>query len=67
MRAVMTRSFADKTVLAIIHRLEAALDYDRILVLEGGAMVAFGTPEEILRTATLFQGLRDMAETEREE
>ena len=63
MREVMTREFADKTVIAIIHRLEAALEYDRILVLEDGAMVAFGTPEEILRTATLFHGLRDMAET----
>jgi ATP-binding cassette, subfamily C (CFTR/MRP), member 1 len=64
MREVMTREFADKTVVAVMHRLEAALGYDRILVLEDGAIAAFGTPEEILQTVNLFQALRGIAGVE---
>ena len=64
MRDVMRREFADKTVVAVIHRLEAALEYDRILVLEGGEVVALGTPEEVMRTARLFRGVGGMGEME---
>ena len=40
--------FANSTVLAIAHRLETVIDYDKILVLEHGEVVEFGSPLELL-------------------
>ncbi|KAK3313259.1 putative ATP-binding cassette transporter [Apodospora peruviana] len=43
-----------KTIVSVLHRLEAALEYDRILVLEKGRVAHFGTPAEIVEQAELF-------------
>ena len=40
--------FAGATVLAIAHRLNTVIDYDRILVLDAGRVVEYGTPRELL-------------------
>ncbi|KAI8913475.1 P-loop containing nucleoside triphosphate hydrolase protein [Gorgonomyces haynaldii] len=40
--------FAQATVLAIAHRLNTVIDYDRILVLDDGKVVEYGTPRELL-------------------
>jgi ABC-type multidrug transport system fused ATPase/permease subunit len=47
-----------KTVISILHRLEAATEYDRILILENGEVVQFGTPEDVIRDSELFKGFR---------
>ncbi len=46
------------TVIAVMHRLEAALEYDRILVLEKGEVIHFGTPSEVVQEAELFSPFR---------
>lgn len=43
------------TVVSILHRLEAAMEFDRILVLENGEVACFGTPEEVVRDSELFE------------
>jgi len=40
--------FPNSLVLCIAHRLRTAIQYDRIIVLEGGAIVEDGTPQELL-------------------
>lgn len=47
-----------KIVISIMYRLEAALDYDRILVLEGGKALYFDLPEMVVRKSHLFSTFR---------
>ncbi|RKO85556.1 P-loop containing nucleoside triphosphate hydrolase protein [Blyttiomyces helicus] len=50
--AVIQRSlredFKDATILTIAHRLNTIIDYDRVLVLDGGRIAELGTPAELL-------------------
>lgn len=40
--------FSDATVLTIAHRLNTVLDADRIMVLDAGQLVEFGSPKELM-------------------
>ena len=46
------------TVLSVLHRLEAALKYDRIFVLEGGKLAHVVTPSESTVSSDVFSFLR---------
>ena len=46
-----------KTVLVIAHRLSTIMKMDRIVVLQGGAIVADGTHDELLEQGGLYQKL----------
>lgn len=47
-----------RTLVAINHRLEAVMDYDRVLVLDNGIVADIGTPTELLSRCGLFAGLK---------
>lgn len=47
----------DKTILVILHDMEAITRFDRILVLNRGKMAGFGTHEELLRDCKVYQQL----------
>ncbi|CAG0900694.1 unnamed protein product, partial [Darwinula stevensoni] len=52
------REFKSCTVLTIAHRMNTIMDYDRVLVLDGGEMKEFGSPTELLRDAkSIFAAL----------
>ncbi|KAF5876101.1 putative abc multidrug protein [Botrytis fragariae] len=46
---VVAKRLQGKTVISVLHRLEAAVEFDKILVLEKGEMAHFGPPEEKLK------------------
>ncbi|OWZ13232.1 ABC transporter [Phytophthora megakarya] len=48
-QASIRREFAEATVLAIAHRVDTILDYDKILVLKQGHIAEFGPPSELRR------------------
>ncbi|GLG99920.1 Putative multidrug resistance-associated protein [Gryllus bimaculatus] len=43
------QKFASCTVLTIAHRLHTVMDSDRVLVMDGGCMVEFGHPHDLLQ------------------
>ena len=49
---------SDKTVLHVTHHLEELMDADRILVLNGGELVAEETPERLLSDADMLRESR---------
>ncbi|KAJ3007270.1 UNVERIFIED_CONTAM: Multidrug resistance-associated protein 4 [Siphonaria sp. JEL0065] len=44
-----TGLFASSTVLCIAHRLQTIIDFDRVLVLDYGKVVEYGSPHELLQ------------------
>lgn len=57
MEFLLRTRLGGRTLIAINHRLESVLDYDRILVLDNGMVADFGTPAELLLRCDLFAGL----------
>lgn len=41
--------FQDYTIIMIAHRLSSLVDFDRVAVLDGGRLVEFGSPAELLK------------------
>ncbi|UPK94751.1 hypothetical protein LCI18_005686 [Fusarium solani-melongenae] len=45
---VIRSEFSDCTIIMIAHRLDTLLDFDKVAVLDKGALVEFGAPMELL-------------------
>ena len=50
----------DRTTLVIAHRLATVLKADRILVIDGGKLVAEGTHQELLAKGGLYARLAEL-------
>ena len=46
--------FKGSTVITIAHRLSTILDYDKIIVMGGGKILEWGSPEELLERKWAF-------------
>ena len=52
------KEFKDCTIITIAHRLNTIIDYDKILVLSGGKVVQFDSPETLMKDKeTLFYSM----------
>lgn len=49
MQQVIRSEFPNHTIVMIAHRVSSLLDFDRVLVLDGGKVVEFGRPAELLK------------------
>lgn len=54
-RETFDRSLKDTTVFIIAQRISSVRSADKILVLDGGKMAAFGTHDELLQTSEIYQ------------
>ena len=54
---VIRHKFKDSTVLTIAHRLNTIMDYDKVLILDGGRMVEFDKPEMLIQNGGIFAEL----------
>lgn len=50
-QSVLRRLTKGMTVICIAHRLETIIDFDRVLVMEGGVRVEIGKPVDLLKSA----------------
>jgi ATP-binding cassette subfamily C (CFTR/MRP) protein 1 len=57
MQRLIREEFVGWTILTVAHRLDTILDSDKILVLDGGRVVQFGEPEELLSVEGPFREL----------
>lgn len=48
MQRVVREKFCNHTILAVAHKLDTILDFDRIVVLDGGRIVEVGEPFVLL-------------------
>lgn len=49
LRSAFSRENGDTTLLVIAHRLSSVADFDRIMVMDKGQAVEFGTPKDLLQ------------------
>ncbi|KAK8059612.1 hypothetical protein PG996_009542 [Apiospora saccharicola] len=54
---LIREEFCEHTAIAIAHRLETIVDFDRVVVLEKGYVVEQGRPEDLLRSQGPFKQL----------
>ena len=54
---VIRHKFKDSTVLTIAHRLNTIMDYDKVLILDGGRVVEFDKPEILIQNGGIFAEL----------
>lgn len=48
MQAIIRREFVRYTVICVAHRLDSVMDYDRVVVMNGGQVVETGPPKELI-------------------
>ncbi|KAH8912436.1 putative ABC multidrug transporter [Coniochaeta sp. PMI_546] len=48
MQAIIRREFARYTVICVAHRLDAVMDYDRVVVMDGGQIIETGVLRELV-------------------
>ncbi|KAJ2999430.1 hypothetical protein HDV02_002915 [Globomyces sp. JEL0801] len=51
-QATIRKEFFDSTIICIAHRLRTVIDYDKILVLDKGAVLEFGTPLDLIENSS---------------
>ena len=57
MQRVIRQKFAQHTIIAIAHRLDTIMDFDRIALLEGGELVEYDQPHALLERGSKFREL----------
>jgi ATP-binding cassette, subfamily C (CFTR/MRP), member 1 len=63
MQSIMRSAFSGRTVIAIAHRLNTILDFDRVIVMDAGRVVEAGPPQMLVETkASIFRSLLDKEE-----
>lgn len=50
MQRVIREKFGNHTVLAVAHKLDTILDFDKVALLDGGRLVEFDDPYTLLST-----------------
>lgn len=55
--SIIREHFANRTIIAIVHKLHTVLDFDRVMLLDQGRIVESGDPQELLKGDSQFRAL----------
>lgn len=50
MQRVIREKFSSRTIIAVAHKLDTILDFDKVAILDGGNLVEFDDPYALLNT-----------------
>ena len=53
----LKKVWSGKTVIAVMHRLAAAPQFDRIIVFQGGKIIEDGSHQDLLNRGNVYAGL----------
>ena len=59
MHRLIRTKFQERTVIAILHQLQAVLDFDLVVVMADGEIAELGRPAELLKGKSMFRELWD--------
>ena len=59
LQEAVAENFEGATILAIAHRLDTVIDYDKILVLGSGGVLEYGSPRELIANGGAFSMMLD--------
>lgn len=48
MQRIIRERFSNHTIIAVAHKLDTILDFDKVILLEGGTLIEFDSPHELL-------------------
>lgn len=57
MQRIIRTEFKEHTILAIAHRLDTIMDFDRVAVVDKGRLVEFDSPADLLKRPSAFKAL----------
>jgi ABC-type multidrug transport system fused ATPase/permease subunit len=67
MQRVIREKFSSRTLIAVSHKLDTILDFDKVAVLESGKLVEYDDPFTLLASDSAFAKLYASATSERPE
>jgi ATP-binding cassette subfamily C (CFTR/MRP) protein 1 len=57
---LLRQKFASHTIIAVAHKLDTILDFDKVVVMNQGALVEYGKPHRLLeQQGSCFKRLYD--------
>ena len=59
LQEAVSKSFRGATILAVAHRLDTVIDFDKILVLGHGSVLEYGSPHELITSGGAFCSMID--------
>lgn len=67
MQRIIREEFSGKTIIAIAHRLDTIMDFDRIVVFDKGTLIECDKPDVLLAKNSAFKQLYRTYEVEKGE
>lgn len=56
-QGIIRKSFSDRTLIVIAHKLDTVLDFDRVALLSKGQLMEWGNPQDLLSQPSAFRTL----------
>lgn len=64
MQRVIREKFSTHTIIAVAHKLDTILDFDKVAMLDGGQLIEFDDPYALLNRESAFSKLYNNAMAE---